>query len=37
VTCPDWYGGFTFGDVADVYNPWSITSFLQWRRWRPTG
>jgi hypothetical protein len=25
----DWYDGFTFGGVGDVYNPWSITQFLQ--------
>jgi len=24
----DWYDGFTFGDVGSIYNPWSITSFL---------
>lgn len=23
-----WYDGFTFGGVPDIYNPWSITSFL---------
>ena len=23
-----WYNGFTFGKVTDIYNPWSITSFL---------
>lgn len=23
-----WYDGFTFGGVAGVYNPWSITGFL---------
>lgn len=23
-----WYDGFVFGDQRDVYNPWSITSFL---------
>ena len=28
----DWYDGFTFGEVADVYNPWSITCFLDERR-----
>lgn len=24
----DWYDGFTFGDKTDIYNPWSITNFL---------
>ena len=23
-----WYDGFTFGPVTDMYNPWSITKFL---------
>ena len=23
-----WYDGFTFGPVTDIYNPWSITNFL---------
>ncbi len=23
-----WYDGFTFGPVTDMYNPWSITNFL---------
>ena len=23
-----WYDGFTFGAVTDMYNPWSITNFL---------
>jgi hypothetical protein len=23
-----WYDGFTFGEVTDIYNPWSITSYL---------
>lgn len=23
-----WYDGFTFGDDTDIYNPWSITNFL---------
>ena len=27
----EWYDGFTFGNVADVYNPWSITSYLKHR------
>ena len=24
-----WYDGFIFGDEADIYNPWSVTSFLK--------
>ncbi len=23
-----WYDGFTFGNVTDIYNPWSVTMFL---------
>ena len=23
-----WYDGFVFGDVTDIYNPWSILNFL---------
>ena len=23
-----WYDGFTFGSVSDIYNPWSVTNFL---------
>lgn len=23
-----WYDGFTFGTHTDIYNPWSITNFL---------
>ncbi len=23
-----WYDGFTFGSIKDIYNPWSITSFI---------
>ena len=26
-----WYDGFTFGTCEDIYNPWSITSFLDER------
>ena len=25
----EWYDGFTFGNVKDIYNPWSITYFLK--------
>ena len=24
----DWYDGFTFGNLTDIYNPWSIINFL---------
>ncbi len=24
----NWYDGFNFGDVQDIYNPWSILNFL---------
>lgn len=24
----EWYDGFTFGKVCDIYNPWSILNFL---------
>jgi len=24
-----WYDGFTFGNLTDIYNPWSITSFIR--------
>ena len=27
----EWYDGFTFGDRADIYNPWSIINFLDKR------
>ena len=23
-----WYDGFTFGNITDMYNPWSITNYL---------
>lgn len=25
----EWYDGFTFGTINDIYNPWSITNFLK--------
>lgn len=31
----EWYDGFTFGDVTDIYNPWSITNYLKNRKLRP--
>jgi hypothetical protein len=24
----EWYDGFTFGSISDIYNPWSIVSFI---------
>lgn len=27
-----WYDGFTFGECTDIYNPWSIISFLDEKR-----
>lgn len=25
----EWYDGFTFGGISDIYNPWSILNFLE--------
>ena len=25
----EWYDGFTFGNITDIYNPWSIINFLE--------
>lgn len=30
-----WYDGFTFGSQRDIYNPWSITCFLEERLYKP--
>ena len=30
-----WYDGFTFGNKTDIYNPWSITNFLDERKIAP--
>ena len=30
-----WYDGFTFGSQRDVYNPWSITNFLDEKELKP--
>lgn len=27
-----WYDGFIFGDIKDVYNPWSVINYLSERR-----
>lgn len=31
----EWYDGFTFGTLTDIYNPWSITCFLESRLYKP--
>lgn len=31
-TVKDWYDGFTFGKMRDIYNPWSIINFLDKRK-----
>ncbi|XCP85049.1 AAA family ATPase [Roseburia hominis] len=31
VKVKEWYDGFTFGNHADIYNPWSIINFLEKR------
>ena len=28
-----WYDGFAFGKVSDIYNPWSITKYLDERKY----
>ena len=25
----NWYDGYTFGKITDIYNPWTITSFIR--------
>lgn len=30
-----WYDGFTFGDTADIYNPWSILNYLNTGKFAP--
>lgn len=30
-----WYDGFRFGDSKDIYNPWSITKYLDGKTFRP--
>ena len=29
-----WYDGFVFDGVGHIYNPWSLTQFLQWGEFR---
>jgi len=31
----DWYDGFTFGNMSDIYNPWSIINFLDTGKLQP--
>ena len=31
----EWYDGFTFGNIKDIYNPWSITNFLKEKKLKP--
>lgn len=30
-----WYDGFSFGTQKDIYNPWSITCFLEEKKFKP--
>ena len=30
-----WYDGFSFGNQKEMYNPWSITCFLEDRKFKP--
>lgn len=30
-----WYDGFVFGEHRDIYNPWSITNYLDKRKIYP--
>ncbi|MCI8407775.1 MAG: AAA family ATPase [Lachnospiraceae bacterium] len=30
-----WYDGFTFGNLSDIYNPWSIINYLDKKQFRP--
>ena len=30
-----WYDGFTIGNLSDIYNPWSIISFLNEKKLKP--
>ena len=34
-TVKDWYDGFTFGHSHNIYNPWSIISYLQKKTFKP--
>ncbi|MBR3607294.1 MAG: AAA family ATPase [Lachnospiraceae bacterium] len=30
-----WYDGFIFGNISDIYNPWSIINFLATKKYEP--
>ncbi|MDE7424155.1 MAG: ATP-binding protein [Lachnospiraceae bacterium] len=30
-----WYDGFTFGNISDIYNPWSIINYLDKKQFKP--
>ena len=30
-----WYDGFTFGNVPDIYNPWSVLMYLDKKKYEP--
>ncbi|MCX4366298.1 MAG: AAA family ATPase [Bacilli bacterium] len=30
-----WYDGFSFGSIKNIYNPWSITNYLKFRKFAP--
>ena len=32
-----WYDGFTFGNIPDIYNPWSVINFLDTENCRRFG
>ena len=31
----EWYDGFTIGNYTDMYNPWSVISFLSEKKYKP--
>jgi hypothetical protein len=30
-----WYDGFSFGNISHIYNPWSVTNYLDKREFQP--
>ncbi len=30
-----WYDGFNFGNISDIYNPWSIINYLDKKQFKP--